>query len=281
MNARPGGRAETGRPAGKIRVGIGGWSFAPWRGSFYPAGLPHARELEYASSQLTSIEINGTFYRHQSEASFAAWAEAVPDNFVFAVKAHRATTHGKILADSGPAIERFLHSGIAALGEKLGPILWQFPPTRKFDPASAAAFLESLPLDLSGRNLMHAVEARHASFDDPAWFELLRRRGIAHVIVDSDKQVLRGDRTAAFCYLRLQRNTADEKAGYPTDALDAWADRVTRWSHGEAVNDLPMADPGSAVARSTADCFVYFISGDKAHAPIAARALMARLKQGK
>ena len=263
--------------SGAIRIGIGGWSFAPWRGHFYPAGLAHARELEYASRQLTSIEINGTFYRHQTEASFAAWAKAVPEGFKFAVKAHMAATHGKDLAASGPAIERFLQSGVTALGEKLGPILWQLPPTRKFDPGSAAAFLSLLPGDVAGRSLRHAVEARHASFDDPAWFALLRQHGIAHVIIDSDKQALRGDRTADFCYLRLQRNTADEAEGYAPTALSEWARRVIRWSKGELVTDVPLADPDSATDFGAADCFVYFISGDKAHAPTAARALMSRI----
>jgi uncharacterized protein YecE (DUF72 family) len=262
----------------RIRVGIGGWDFAEWRGSFYPKGLPRARELEHASRQLTSIEINGTFYRHQSEASFAAWAAATPDDFVFSVKAHRATTHGKADSDPAPAIEKFLTSGVAALGKKLGPILWQFPPNRKFYPAQAAHFLACLPTTLNGKRLRHAIEARHPSFDDAAWIALLRKPGVASVIIDSDKQSLRGDRTAGFVYARLQRNAAEAPEGYAADALDQWALRFRNWASGTAVSDLPLTGP--AGAQRPADCFVYFISGDKARAPDAARALIRRLGPG-
>ena len=166
------GQSSRSEPA-PIRVGIGGWTFAPWRGSFYPAALPHARELEYASRQLTSIEINGTFYRHQSEASFSAWADETPEDFVFSVKAHRATTHGRAADDAGPAVERFLNSGLAALGSKLGPILWQFPHNRKFDPALAGAFLAHLPEKLAGR----PPASRHRS--PPS---LLRRPRLAQTL---------------------------------------------------------------------------------------------------
>jgi uncharacterized protein YecE (DUF72 family) len=263
-----------------IRVGIGGWDFADWRGSFYPKGLPRARELEHASRQLTSIEINGTFYRHQSEASFAAWAAATPDDFVFSVKAHRATTHGKADSDPAPAIEKFLNSGIAALGKKLGPILWQFPPNRKFVPAQAGRFLACLPKTLGRQKLRHAIEARHPSFDDPAWIAMLRKQAVACVIVDSDKQALRGDRTAPFVYARLQRNEADAPEGYNSAALKAWPPRFRAWAAGTAVTDLPLTAPAPAAARRPAECFVYFISGDKARAPDAARALMKRLARG-
>ena len=263
--------------AAPIRVGIGGWTFAEWRGRFYPPGLPHAQELAFASRQLTSIEINGTFYRHQSPQSFATWAETVPDGFVFAVKAHRATTHGKILTDSGSAIERFLASGLTALGPKLGPILWQFPPTRTFDPETAAAFLALLPASQDGLPLRHAIEARHPSFEDPAWIALLRRHKVACVTVDSDKQALRGDATAPFAYVRLQRNTAAAAEGYDPAALDAWAARLDRWATGTPVTDLTLTAPAEKIAP--AECFTYFISGDKAHAPIAARALIARLSK--
>jgi uncharacterized protein YecE (DUF72 family) len=257
-----------------IRIGIGGWDFAPWRGSFYPAGLPRARALEYASRALTSIEINGTFYRHQTASSFAAWAAATPEDFVFAVKAHRATTHGKVLADAGAAIDRFLNSGLSALGPKMGPILWQFPPTRKFDSDQAAAFLRHLPPHLDGRVLRHAIEARHPSFDDAAWISMLRAAGVASVIVDSDKQALRGDRTADFCYLRLQRNTQAAPDGYDAASLDAWADRLLRWRSGRKVTDLDLRHPAPMKGRGGVDCFVYFIGGDKARAPDAARAMI-------
>ena len=260
-----------------IRIGIGGWNFAEWRGSFYPTGLPHARELEYASRQVTSIEINGTFYRHQPPSSFANWAAATPDDFVFAVKAHRATTHGKLLAESGPAIRRFLEAGITALGPKLGPILWQFAPTKKFAPDQATAFLAALPAAQDGLKLRHAIEARHPSFDDPAWIALLRDHGVASVIIDSDKQALRGDQTAPFIYARLQRNNSEAREGYDSAALDAWAARVRHWSAGAPVRDLDLTDAATSPKPARTDCFIYFISGDKARAPDAARALIGRL----
>jgi len=240
---------------GVIRAGIGGWTFAPWRGSFFPEGLPHARELEHASRQVTTIEINGTFYRQQSEASFAKWRDETPEGFVFAVKAHRATTHSK---QAGDAVARFLGSGIAALGEKLGPVLWQFPPLRKLDLAAMGAFVESLPASLGTLRLRHAIEARHASFFDPAYVALLRAHGVAQVIVDSDKQALAEDLTADFVYARLQRNEAGAPEGYDSAALDGWAAKAKAWAKSR-------------------DCFVYFISGDKERAPDAARAFLGRL----
>ena len=245
-----------------IHVGIGGWTFAPWRGRFYPPGLPHAQELAYASANLTSIEINGTFYRHQSPASFSAWRDAVPQGFVFAVKAHRATTHGRDFAGAEAAIARFLDSGVAELGDKLGPILWQFPPTRKFDSAVCEGFLSALPKDLAGRRLRHAVEARHPSFSDADWIRQLRKHGVAAVLVESHKQELRDDITADFVYARLQLNQADAPEGYPADKLDSWAARLQDWSLKQ-------------------DCFAYFISGDKERAPDAAMAMLQRLKARK
>ncbi len=259
-----------------IHIGIGGWTYPPWRGRFYPDGLPHAQELAYAGARLTAIEINGTFYRHQSPSSFAAWRDAVPEGFVFTVKAHRATTQSRDLADSGPAIERFLRSGLLELGPKLGPILWQFAPTKKFDPIAMELFLAMLPARLDGVVLRHAIEARHASFLDPAWPALAARYNAAVAIIDSDKQALRGDVTADFVYARLQRNAAGAPDGYAAAGLDAWAARLLRWSAGKAVDDLALVLPG--VARTAArDCFAFFISGDKERAPDAALAMLSRL----
>jgi uncharacterized protein YecE (DUF72 family) len=271
------GRSRPANQPAPIRVGIGGWNFAPWRGTFYPAGLPHARELEFASRQMTSIEINGTFYRHQTAASFSTWAGEAPEDFVFSVKAHRAATHGRASDDAGPAVERFLDSGLTALGSKLGPILWQFPHNRKFDPVLARNFLAHLPGKRGGLPLRHAIEARHPSFEDPAWLKLLRERNIACAIVESGKQALRHDLTADFCYLRLQRNAASEPEGYASAALDRWAALVTRWSQGKPTPDLPLSDPAHKPAAHHRGAFVYFISGDKAQAPVAARAFLGRL----
>ncbi len=257
-----------------IRIGIGGWTFAPWRGRFFPPGLPHAQELGYASARLSAIEINGTFYRHQSPASFAAWRDATPEDFVFTLKAHRATTQGREIAAAGPAIARFIESGLTELGPKLGPILWQFAPTKRFDAAAMELFLAMLPSSQDGLVLRHAVEARHASFLDSAWPELARRYGVAVAIIDSDKQALRGDVTADFVYARLQRNQADTPEGYPAEALDAWASRLQAWSRGDEVPDLQRSLPAPAKPRK---CFAFFISGDKERAPDAAQAMLRRL----
>ena len=258
-----------------VHVGIGGWTFAPWRGPFYPPGLPHAKELAFAGSKLTAIEINGTFYRTQSPASFAKWAGEVPDGFVFAVKAPRVATHRTVLADSEPSIARFLGSGLVELGSRLGPILWQFPPTRKFEPEHFEAFLSMLPATHAGVPMRHVIEARHGSFVVPEWFTLLRKHGVAAAIIDSDKHTLLGDLTAPFVYARLQRNVAAEPDGYAADALDRWAARVRGWMAGDPPGDLPTtvaaAEP---VAR---ECFVFFISGDKVRAPDSAQAFLRRL----
>jgi len=259
-----------------IRIGIGGWSFAPWRKNFYPDGLKQAEELAYASTRLSSIEINGTFYRQQTAKSFAEWREAVPKDFVFAVKAHRATTHGRDFNGAAEAIERFLGSGVAELGEKLGPILWQFPPTRKFQAELCEGFLAALPKALEGRRLRHAIEARHPSFLDPAWIAQLRAHGVACVLVESEKQALRGDLTADFVYARLQLNQADAPEGYATEKLDGWAARLKNWAAGKKVTDLTLVG-AAEVKPARHDCFAYFISGDKERAPDSALAMLRRI----
>jgi uncharacterized protein YecE (DUF72 family) len=257
-----------------IHVGIGGWTFAPWRGPFYPPGLPQTKELAYAAGRLTAIEINGTFYRTQSPASFAKWRGEVPDGFVFALKAPRVTTHRNALAESEPSIARFLDSGLLELGDRLGPILWQFPPTRRFDPDAFATFLALLPASHHGVPLRHVLEARHESFAVPEWFALLRKHNVAAAIVESDKHTLLGDVTAPFVYARLQGNAEAEPEGYAAPALDAWAARVRKWAGGKPVKDLPQAGPpAKPVPR---ECFVFFISGDKVRAPDAAQAFIAR-----
>lgn len=250
-----------------IHVGVGGWNFAPWRGTYFPPGLPHAQELAHSSRRLTAIEVNATFYRTQTPDTFRRWAAETPGGFVFTVKAARGAAQGR---DPAAAIARFLASGLTELGDKLGPILWQLPPTRRFDPDPLEAFLALLP-----NEFRHALEARHPSFADPACLDLLRRRGIARVIVDSDKHPLLGDLTAPFVYARLQRNTLAEPEGYATPALDAWAARLRRWSTGKPVTDLPLLSPPTPPTPRT--CFAYCISGDKIRAPDAALALLARL----
>ena len=260
-----------------IHVGIGGWTFPPWRGPFYPPDLPHARELSYASRQVTSIEINATFYGSQKPASFAKWRDDTPDDFVFSVKAPRFATHSRELAEAGESIGRFLDSGLTELGPKLGPILWQFPPTRAFSEAAMQPFLQQLPAAHRGLALRHAIEARHPSFADPAWMALLQSYGVAHAVIESDKHVMQGDVTADFVYLRLERNDTATPEGYASDELDRWAERLRRWADGQAVANLPTARPAVPVHKPR-ECFAYFISGDKVRAPHAAIAMLGRLR---
>jgi uncharacterized protein YecE (DUF72 family) len=262
----------TGKP---IHVGIGGWTFPPWRGTFYPAGLPHAQELAYAGGKMSAIEINATFYGRQKPESFAKWRDTVPAKFVFAVKASRFTTHKKDLAAAGESVAAFLVSGITELGPKLGPVLWQFPPTRKFEREAFAAFLGLLPPKQDGLPLRHVIETRHVSFGDPAYVDLLRDHNVAHAIIESDKHTLLTDLTADFVYARLEHNGAEEPEGYPTAALDGWAKRVTAWAAGKPADDLPRA--GAAASRVAREAFVFFISGDKVRAPDAAMAFRSRV----
>ena len=260
-----------------IRVGIGGWEFAPWRGEFYPAGLPHARELEYASRRLTTIEINGTFYSTQKPESFRKWAAETPDDFVFSLKAPRYATHRTVLAEAGPSIERFLASGVLELGQKLGPILWQFHPAKKFVPDDFAAFLDLVPARANGRALRHVLEVRHESFLNSAFIELARKHSVAIVLVDSDKHPPIADVTADFVYARLQRTSGDVKTGYLRPTLDTWAKRAHSWVEGGAPDDLGTISEQPA-PRNKRDVFIYMIAGAKERAPAAAMALIDLVK---
>jgi uncharacterized protein YecE (DUF72 family) len=261
-----------------IRVGVGGWTFEPWRGAFYPRGLPQARELDYASRKLTTIEINGTFYRTQSRDSFRKWAQETPDDFVFSVKGHRNTVNRRKLAEAGESIEWFLDSGIAELGPKLGPLLWQFAPTKKFDEEDFAGFLALLPKTLDGRPLLHAVEVRHASFCTPAFIDLARRFDVAIVFADSDKYPVIADVTGPFVYARLQRTVETEPTGYAPADLDAWAKRLRAWAGGKEPSDLPRVGEAAPAAKQR-PVFAYMISGAKVRAPAAAMALLERLQR--
>ena len=259
-----------------IRVGIGGWTFEPWRGTFFPERLPHARELEYASRQVTAIEINGTYYRTQSPGSFAKWAAETPDGFVFSVKANRFCTNRKVLAEAGESVTKFVGSGLHELGDKLGPILWQFMPTKRFEPEDFRAFLNLLPEEVGGRRLRHAVEVRHDSFRDAAFVEMAAARGVAIVFADSAKHPSLADPTADFVYARLQDAQEALETGYSAEALDRFRDVARAWSRGEAPAglDYVSAPPKRAGPR---DVFVFVINGAKVRAPAAAQALLARL----
>lgn len=263
--------------AGRIRVGIGGWTFEPWRGAFYPPGLAQKRELEYASRRLTSIEINGTYYGSQKPESFARWREETPGGFVFSLKGPRFTTNRRVLAEAGASVERFVGSGILELGEKLGPINWQLLPTKAFDPADFEAFLKLLPASVEGRPLRHVVEVRHASFRVPEFVALLRAYGIATVVTDKDEFPHIPDVTAPFVYARLQRAREDEATGYAPPALDGWAERALAWSRGGAPADLAPVGAPEPDPPASRDVFVYMINGFKPKAPAAAMALIERL----
>ena len=269
---------------GRIRVGIGGWTYAPWRDNFFPAKWPHARELEHASRQVTAIEINGTFYRTQSPASYAKWRDETPDGFVFSVKAQRATTHRTVLADSGESVQRFVGSGIAELGDKLGPLLWQFAPTKRFDAADFGAFLDLLPAKVDGIGLRHVIEARHESFLVPEFVALLRDHGMSAVYTDALKYPSIAVGAADLVYARLLEAVADEPTGYAPAALDAWASTVRAWAGGASPTGLPRegytaeGEPPSRPAPR--DVYVFFINGAKERAPAAAMALIERLDAG-
>lgn len=259
-----------------IRVGIGGWNFAPWRGTFYPKGLKQAHELAYAGRHLTTIEINGTFYRGQSAASFAKWRDETPEGFVFAVKGHRAIVMSRQLADAGDRIDWFFKTGVLELGEKLGPLLWQLAPSKKFDAEDLKGFFKLLPPQANGRPLRHVLEVRHESFLAPEFVDLLRDHGIAVAVADSDDYPAMADATADFVYARLQRSSEDHDAGYATADLDAWAARAKTWVSGGTPDDLP-AYGTKAAPKKKRDVFVYMIAGAKHRNPAAAMALIERL----
>jgi uncharacterized protein YecE (DUF72 family) len=259
-----------------IRVGIGGWTYAPWRGTFYPEGLKQADELAYATSHLTTIEINGTFYRTQSAASFRKWREAAPDGFKYAIKGHRAVVNSRVLADTGARLDWFFNSGIAELGDKLGPILWQFAPFKKFDAGDFGAFLALLPRQAGGQALMHVVEVRHDSFLVPEFVALLAEHDVAVAYADSDGYPAIADVTADFVYVRLQRTSNQHETGYSAADLDRWAARARAWEAGGVPDDLPRVAPGDA-PRTGRPVFVYMIAGAKVRAPTAAMALIERV----
>jgi uncharacterized protein YecE (DUF72 family) len=241
-----------------VRAGIGGWTFEPWRGVFYPEGLAQKRELEFASRRLTSIEINGTYYSSFKPASWAKWREETPVGFVFSVKASRYCTNRKKLSESGPSIERFIGQGLAELRDRLGPINWQFMGTKKFDAEDFEAFLKLLPREVDGLPLRHALEVRHESFKDKRFYDLARRYHAAIVFADDDDFPAIDEPTADFAYARLMRSKEEIKTGYAAADLDRWSARTRAWA-------------------KRGDAFVYFISGAKIRNPAAAQALIERI----
>jgi uncharacterized protein YecE (DUF72 family) len=263
--------------AGKIHIGIGGWTFAPWRGVFYPEKLTQAKELSYAASKLTSIEINGTFYGSQKPESFRKWAREVPDGFVFSLKGPRFATNRRVLAEAGDSVKRFYDSGVLELADRLGPVLWQFAPTKKFDEADFGKFLELLPGELEGRKLRHVVEVRHDSFCVPAFIALLRKFKIPVVFSEHATYPAIGDVVSDFVYARLQKGDDEIKTGYPPKALDAWAKRLKMWAEGSEPDDLPRVDAAKP-KKQPRDVFAYVIHEGKVRAPAGAMELIKRVE---
>ncbi len=264
---------------GQIYVGIGGWNYEPWRGVFYPKGLAQAKELGYAASHLTSIEINATFYGSQKPESFRKWATAVPDGFMFSVKGARFATNRRVLAEAGDSIKRFLNSGVLELRDRLGPLLWQFAPYKKFDATDFEKFLELLPAKVDGRKLRHVVEVRHPSFRTAEFVALARNFGTAIVFTDHATYPSFADATADFIYARLQRGKNSIPTAYPPKEMNAWAERLRLWAQGKEPNDLPRVEPARASEKAIPrDVFAYVIHEGKIRAPAAAMALIDRLK---
>lgn len=276
VDAASGDLFATAPTSSPIRVGIGGWTYAPWRNNFYPEGLVQRRELEYASRQLRAIEINGTYYGAQKPATYAKWAAETPADFVFSLKAPRYITEGKRLADAGRGVSGFVHGGLEEFGARLGPILWQLPPSRAFDADDLAAFLEGLPRELSGRPLRHVLEVRHPGFVCEDYVRLARTHRIPTVFTDSPTYPSLADLTGDFAYARLMRSEAGIATGYPDEMLDAWAGRARRWAAGEDLADLPHA-AGLQPAAGPREVFVFFISAAKERNPAAAMALQKRV----
>jgi uncharacterized protein YecE (DUF72 family) len=245
---------------GTIRIGIGGWTYEPWRGTFYPDKLPHSKELDHASRQLSAIEINSTFYGRQKPKSWEAWEKIVPEGFQFAIKGARYCVSRSRLAEGAEGLEKFFAQGFTALGPKLGPILWQFLPRRTFDAEDIAGFFKLLPETLDGITLRHAIEPRDESFRDDKFFRLCRDRNIAVVYEDSDEYPLIEADTADFAYARLQRMTEDVATGYDAKDLDSFAAKARKWR------------------KAGRDTYIFMINGAKIRAPAAALALQERLR---
>jgi uncharacterized protein YecE (DUF72 family) len=263
-------------PAG-IRVGIGGWTFAPWRDNFYPKGLVQRRELEYASRHVSAIEINGTYYGTQKPATYAKWRDETPDAFLFSAKAPKRIMQSRVLAKTGPQVDDFI-GGIVELGPKLGPLVWQFDRGQRIERDDFTAFLDLLPSHAGDRKLRHVLDVRDPDFINADFLELARSRGMATVFTDSSEYPSFADLTADFVYARLMRSRADIADGYDDADLDRWAARARLWAAGGQPDDLPRIETAGAVPGIHRDVFVYFISSAKERNPAAAMALLRKLE---
>lgn len=271
---------SSGARAPAIRVGVGGWTYEPWRSNFYPAGWPKDRELEYASRQLSMIEVNGTYYSTQKPATFAKWRDQTPPEFVFSLKAHRLATNRRVLAEAGESVLWFCGSGIAELGAKLGPIVWQFAPTKAFDAGDFEAFLKLLPAKAGGVPLRHVMDVRHESFRTNAYLALARRHGVATCFTESDEYPSFADVTGEFVYARVMRAAAGEAEGIAAPVAAQLAACARRWREGGEPEGLPRVQPPAAAAAAPRDVFILFIGGDKEKAPAAAMSLRRLLRAG-
>ena len=259
-----------------IHIGVGGWDFDPWRGTFYPAGLAKTRQLEHLATRLNATEINATYYKLQSPALFERWAGMVPAGFRFAVKASRFCTNRKMLGDAGESIAKFCAQGFTELGDKLGPILWQMMPTKRFDPGEIRAFLALLPARQDGVVLRHAIEPRHESFACAEFVDMARAAGVVIVFAAHETYPQIADQTGGFVYARLQCAREDEALGYSATELDRWADVARGWAAGEAPAGLDYVEKSPAPSAPR-DVFLFFISGAKVRNPLAAESLAGRL----
>ena len=269
---------DTGRSTDGIHVGIGGWTFAPWRDTFYPKGLVQRRELEYASRHVGSIEINGTYYGAQKPATYAKWRDETPDGFVFSAKAPMRIMQSRQLARTGPQVQDFV-GGIAELGAKLGPLVWQFDAGTRLDREAFAAFCALLPAEAGGRPLRHVLDVRDPAFVDADFIALARKHGFATVFTDSSEYPSFADVTADFVYARLMRSRSEIASGYAAEELDAWAKRAHEWASGGEPGDLPKI-VDAAPPATPRDVFIQFISAAKERNPAAAMALQAILAHG-
>ena len=263
--------------SGTIRAGMGGWTFEPWEGTFYPDGLSKKRQLEYASRQVPTIEVNGTYYSGFKPDTYAKWSAETPDDFVFSIKGNRFVTNRKVLAEAGESMAKFFAQGLEELGPKLGPIVWQFAPTKRFEPEDFSGFLELLPAKHAGLTLRHVLEVRHASFAVPDFVALARRHGAAICYAHHHDYPEIADITADFVYARLQKGEDAIPTAYEPADLDRWADRAKLWARGGQPDDLPLVDPATVPECKPRDVFVYIIHEGKVRAPQGARAFMERV----
>lgn len=264
--------------SGTIRAGMGGWTFEPWEGTFYPDKLAKKKQLEFASRQVPTIEVNGTYYSGFTPATYQKWAAETPEDFVFSIKGNRFVTNRKVLGEAKESMAKFFGQGLEELGDKLGPIIWQFAPFKKFEPGDFEAFLELLPEKQAGLKLRHVLEVRNKSFAVPEFVEMARKHGVAICYAHHHDYPEFADVTADFVYARLQKGEDSHPTAYTPKDLERWAERAKLWAEGGQPDDLPYADPDRKPAKKPRDVFVYIIHEGKLRAPQGAMAFMKRVK---